>query len=261
MNIPITTLLCMLMCPIVHAGQEVSSVTQEIPTSQAGNTTVNIYFDGSSHTGVTQEIKQDQKAQHSSTQKTDAPTQAISLLSQDVPQQLYDFCDKQRQKAQTESMHFVSWIFNNKIKTAATIILTSYAVIQYQIYQASLIINSPQAWSNWQNNKSLTDLFAIDHSTLESDLLRAIQARYVHPSNPTDFIYSIVQASNCLHHEIKIVEEQLNRYAWIKACKTTDLFLISLKDIEAVAEKHKKLLFLKHIFSSWCANYKIDKNS
>jgi hypothetical protein len=131
----------------------------------------------------------------------------------------------------------------------------------YKIHRTNLIFNDVNSWSNWQSGRSLDDLFAMSHQKLESDLLFEIQTRYVHPCNPTDFIYSIVQSSTSLNTELEILHEQISRYKWLETFQCMPLFFIHKNELEALQEKHRKLSFMKHIFASWCANYKINKNS
>ena len=129
------------------------------------------------------------------------------------------------------------------------------------IHKNYTIINDPSSWSNWHYGQSLQDLFATPQSVLESDLLFAIQTKYVHPINPTDFIYSIVQSSLSLKEEIKIVEQQIWYYQWLAKCQILPLFFLTTQELEDLKEQHRKLLFMQHIFASWCAHYKIDKNN
>ncbi len=235
---------------------------QNIPIPNTGPTTVTINLNTANSASLSQQNQVDQHANHNSTQQTHVKTDAIMSDSDpDFKKKMYDFYQKQSVNFHETSGNIATWINNHKLKTACMTLLLCYSTIIYKIYESNEIINNPNSWSNWHNSKSLEDLFETSQSQLESDLLLAIQTRYVHPVNPTDFIYSIVQASNSLQEEIKVLEEQISRYAWIKKAGCMSLFFIDDQKLETLQSKNKKLLFIKYILSSWCANYKIDKNS
>lgn len=235
---------------------------QNMPPQQtipAGAAVYNIHINTANKADLTQSNQMDQEANHHAMQKTNVTTNVDS--GPDYKQKLYDFYEEQSKKFQDASTSVITWTQNNKLKTAGAIMLFCYSIIAYKIYQSNSIINDPNSWSNWHNSRSLDDLFATPQATLEANLLFAIQTRYVHPVNPTDFIYSIVQASNSLQEEMKEVSAQIARYKWLETCQCMTLFFIDAQELASLQEKHRKLSFLKHIFSSWCANYKIDKNS
>ncbi|MDP3787937.1 MAG: hypothetical protein Q8Q60_01300 [Candidatus Chromulinivorax sp.] len=154
-----------------------------------------------------------------------------------------------------------SWIIGNKIAITAVGIIASYGYILHQIYRDNVIIFDSLAWSNWQDGKKLEQLFVMPQATLEADLLYLFQHRFIDIHNPTDFIYSLVQSAISLQHEIDVVSSQIVRYQWIVACKCSQLFFIKEGSLADLQEKHRKLLFIKHIFASWCATYKIEKNN
>lgn len=244
---------------LTHTQQNIPTETTAYP---AGTSVFNIHINTANKAGLTQHNQMDQEANHTSTQKTAVTTNVITEDSgSDYKQKLYDFYEEQSKKFHDASTGAITWIKNNKLKTTGTIMLLCYSIIAYKIYRSNAIINDPNSWSNWHNSRSLDDLFAIPQATLEANLLFAIQTRYVHPVNPTDFIYSIVQASNSLQEEMKEIREQISRYKWIESCHCMPLFFIDEQELTSLQEKHRKLSFLKHIFASWCANYKIDKNS
>lgn len=172
-----------------------------------------------------------------------------------------DFYNKYAKTCQEKTTDIMTWVQSNKLKSAGVSLLIFYSYISYQIYQANTIIESPHAWANWQYSKSLEELFTTPQSKLESDLLFAIQTRYVHPTNPTDFIYPLIQSSISLNEEMQILHEQTSRYEWIESCGCLPLFFIDEQDVEKLKDKKRKLAYIKHLFASWCAAYKIDKNS
>ena len=245
--------LCMLIFThcFLQSGQPNNLAQSPLPT-------INITVHTANRADLNQINDLNQQANHAAIQKTDVATKVSS--DPGLQDQLYKFLQKQSDYAQGASLNVFNWVSNNKIKTGCLSIVLMYGCIALQIYRAHSIINDPSSWSNWHHGRSLEDLFATPQALLEADLLFAIQTKYVHPVNPTDFIYSIVQSSVSLKKEIEIVQNQIWRYEWIATCRCLPIFFIDLQEVEALKERNRKLLFIQHLFASWCAHYKIDKN-
>jgi hypothetical protein len=238
------------------------SCQQNIPVPNTGATHVVINLNTANTAGLTQQNQLDQHANHTSTQRSQVKTDTnMELIDPDFKKKIYDFYQEQSKMLQESYADITTWTQMNKLKSLGIMLLLGYSCITYQIYRSNLIINDSSSWSNWHNGRTVEDLFTTPQNKLEADLLFAIQTRYVHPINPTDFIYSIVQSSNSLQEEMKVLEEQITRYKRIKSLECMPLFFITDEDLDSLQEKNRKLAFLKYILSSWCANYKIDKNS
>ena len=222
-------------------------------------TTINITLHTANRSELHQTNDLNQQGHQVAGQTTYTTTQLNDNL-QSLYKQFYDFLKDQTQNVHSDSMSALSWIQHHKIQATGISIALAYSCILAQIYHANTIINNQNSWSAWQHGTSLENLLTTCQTKLESDLLFAIQTKYVHPLNPTDFIYSIVQSSISLKKEIEVVQNQVWRYEWINACKCLPLFFIYTHELDDVKEKLRKLLFIQHIFSSWCARYKIDKN-
>ena len=154
----------------------------------------------------------------------------------------------------------LTWVNNNKIQATCITLLAMYSCVACQTYRLNRIINDESSWMNWKSCKSIDDFLAISQKELERELVHAIQARYVHPVNPTDFIYSMVQFSTAIHNEIDVMEQQIMLYQLIEMSCTSKIFFIDATDLARLQDKFRKLNFIKHIFISWCADYKIEQS-
>lgn len=242
---------CVLMASTLLIYSENQSSHNPIPT-------INITVTTANNADLQQSNNFNQTSKNQSCQQNYAIEKSAHAHAQET---LYAFLDKQFQQAQSTSASLLNWSICNKIKSLGLSIIFIYSCIIAHIHKNYSIINDPASWSNWHHGQSLQDLFATPQSALESDLLFAIQTKYVHPINPTDFIYSIVQSSLSLKEEIKIVEQQIWYYQWLAKCQILPLFFLTTQELEDLKEQHRKLLFMQHIFASWCAHYKIDKNN
>ncbi len=161
--------------------------------------------------------------------------------------------------AQQVAQNGTTWLLENYIACAAIGLLASYSYVAYQIYQTNKIIDHQHAWSNWQHGKSLEQLFIIPQVELEEQLLFAFQHSHIDQLDPTNFMYSLIVSYNNLQLEIDLIGDQIRRYEWIATCRCLRLFGIDTDELQCLKNKQKKLLFMKHIFASWCARYKIEK--
>ena len=177
-----------------------------------------------------------------------------------LAKQLQEFYEQQRQYYQQSEYSWIDWLQNHKLITIGISISMLYGYIGWQRYQTHLIIKNPASWSCWRQDQSIEDLCTVSQKQLQADLLCTMQNRYVHPINQTDCIYSLTESSISLNKEIETIQQQITLYTWLDRCKCLHLFFMSLQDLEILQEKYRKLCFMKHIFASWCAQYKIDKN-
>lgn len=153
------------------------------------------------------------------------------------------------------------WLQTNSIIFAGTGLATLYSYTMYIIYENNRLLDDPCAFACWQNNKSLEELLATPVVQLESDLLDFFYHRYVDPSHPLDGNYALIQSSLALDKEIEVVVQQISLYQWIIACRCSSIFFIDKTKLVDLQNKQKKLLFMKHVFRSWCAKTNVEKHS
>lgn len=151
-------------------------------------------------------------------------------------------------------------IEKNKFAIGFVGIIFCYSYISYQIYTRNKIIEDPLAWANWHNDKKIQELLALPAAQLQAELLYDFQHRYIDPADPMNFMYSIAQSSAALEREIQLIKKQIFLYQSIIKSRCGQLFFINSQSIFLLEEKQRKLAFIKHIFSSWCAQSKIEKN-
>ncbi len=174
-------------------------------------------------------------------------------------QLMYDFFKHQYDLSSKASQTTLAWISDHKVETSCLGLIGLYCYCMWKIYTSHKLLESPNSWYMWYSAKPLQTLFTTTQQVLQADLLFAVQTKYVHPENPTDFIYPLVQALQALQKEITIIEEIIFLHQTIIKCCATRLFFIENYDLENLEEQHKKLLFIKQVLTTWCAQYKINK--
>jgi len=171
------------------------------------------------------------------------------------------FYDDQQQVYQNIKTSIMNYIKNNKIQCSCITLSSIYAYISYQIYTNQKVAKDPASWSNWYNNYTIEELFSIPGEKIGNELLHEIQTRYADPDNPTNFIYSLVQFSKIIQTEIEALENQIKIYSWLQTAHCFQIFFVDADAITKIQTKIHKILFLKHIFATWYATYKIERNS
>ena len=193
-------------------------------------------------------------------QKSHSESNPIINVNSDMSKMLSDALHDQGTACKGFVVDCFTWVNNNKIQSACITLLAIYSFVACQTYRLNRIIHDESSWMNWKSCKSIDDFLAISQKELERELVHAIQARYVHPVNPTDFIYSMVQFSTAIENEIEVMEQQIMLYQLIETSCTSKIFFIDATDLAKLQDKFRKLNFIKHIFISWCADYKIEQS-
>lgn len=215
-------------------------------------------------------VNPDIKINLTQTQSTDQKTGMVNeqtqssvhnLSQMSIQESLQNFYETQTQACHNVYSNITTYLKNNKIKSSCALISTMYGYIAYQIYIRELVVKATTSWSNWRNHCNFEEFLAIPCQQAGGELLQEIQQRYADPTNPTNFIYSLVQFTQAIDHEILVLEEQMTIYTWLNTAKCSHLFFVDAVTIANTQAKLHKLLFIKHVFSAWCAMYKIEKNS
>jgi len=222
-----------------------SLITCTEPTNKDFNVNLNI------------NMNQNQDATNAQATHQFQSSQQKQINTQDFLQNLYH---EPLQKSHESIVSVWEYITHNKIKCSCAAIIALYAYTAYYIYTTEQQANNSSAWCNWQNHTSIETFLTLPTKETGRQLLHEIQSRYADPENPTNFIYSLVQFIKILEEEIEQLKNLKDLYLWIEFTGCSRLFLIDAKSIATIQEKLHKTLFIKHIFATWYANYKIDKN-
>jgi hypothetical protein len=180
----------------------------------------------------------------------------VSHIIQETYQNLSAKCEKSAQS-------FFAWVDENKLSltcsTAGVTLFSGYAYLQYRLFVAHQKLYHVHSWSSWKNNATVDEWLLMSQADLEKELLFAFQQRYIDPVNPTNALYSMIQSLKALDQEIAVAEYLVDSYEWILKCRVERLFGVTYEKYVDVQSRLRKLRFMKHIFVSWCAWYKIDQ--
>ncbi len=116
------------------------------------------------------------------------------------------------------------------------------------------------SWGAWHKEYSLEMLLAMPQQQIAKDLVIDIQRRYSNNANPTDFISPLISFCKTIDHEIELVNRFLSIYSFLMRTQLLSIFPLNIKRCAELGDIKKRLQYIKNVFLSWAADYKIEHN-
>lgn len=198
-----------------------------------------------------------QKSNQSSEQRVEQTT----TLSNVVYQTCMNWYQQHKALPQETMLSLKTYLAEHKAAVTGCLLLSCYATLWQQIYAAEKMLVAPDAWATWQSNISTKNLLGQPQQAIGHELITEIQQRYIDHNNPTDFLHPLITFSNQLHQEINALEKLQTIYSWIHRCYCNKLFFLSQKHQQELESKAHRLYFIKHVFISWCTEYKLHQHN
>jgi hypothetical protein len=114
-------------------------------------------------------------------------------------------------------------------------------------------------WSYWKGHLSLEKLFEIPQSHLSEELIKEVQRQYTAEANPTDFLTPLMTFMDMAEKEKAALEQYNTICSYLEKLHILRFFKHDQELYEQSKEKLQKLAYLKNIFLSWLADYKISQ--
>lgn len=153
-----------------------------------------------------------------------------------------------------------SFLFNKRYLLGVTAIFGGYIYACTYIVKANKYLERTDIWVNWKSDIPFDMLVTIPQNELSKELILEIQRRYSSAQNPTDFISPLILFIQTIDTEIDTIKNYIDVYWLITKMHMQTLLPINQKQFSTLNEKYKKLLYLKNIFLSWAAEYKVSHN-
>lgn len=158
---------------------------------------------------------------------------------------------------QTSTRNF---LFAKRYSLALACVLGGYIYSCYVIVQANKYLALTDTWACWRNDVPLETLIAIPQAELAKELILDIQRRYSNPQNPTDFLNPLIIFIQTIDQEIAMTKKLNSVNSFITKLHLDFILPVNKKLFDSVGNKYKKLIYLKNLFLSWAAEYKINHN-
>lgn len=151
-------------------------------------------------------------------------------------------------------------LYDLKYHLAGIISVGIYSFFLYSVSKGNAYLSSIKSWSRWKEEMPLNDLLATPAHSLSQDLILEIQRRYTSAEAPTDFISSLITFIKDIDHEIITIKRYNNLISWLKKLHISALFPIKNKLVAKIPEILNRLSYIRNIFLTWAAQYKIDQH-
>jgi len=132
----------------------------------------------------------------------------------------------------------------------------AYSYLYYSIRNAQSYLNQPDMWFNWHETLSLEKLLSINTEELEQELLLDIQRRYTNLHEPTNFIAPLISFAHAIDQEFARLSYYKKLYKLLSVSYVYKILPISI----VFYQKTQRLTYLKNIFLTWAAHYRVEHN-
>ncbi len=154
----------------------------------------------------------------------------------------------------------IAYAKENSMQLSVGAVGAIYAGIWFRFIYLHHRIFKPDTWASWKNKSDLDELQSISQAQLSRELVLAIQKKYQAADKIADFITPLMAFIVDVNSEMNHINSFIWQYESLKKIKLIALFPGYGKTVKLLREKLKRLLFLKNVFGSWMAEYKISMN-
>ena len=148
-------------------------------------------------------------------------------------------------------------LWEYRYKIAGGTAIGSYSAVNILLITDYYHLDNNMIWAHWKHQSSFEDLCAIPQKDLAKELLLAIGEHHYNKNNPTDLAYPLVTFIKHIDWEIDILKRYIKTVKAIKRLSLMTFFVTNDKKLDRVTKALDRVLFIKHIFLSWLADYNL----
>lgn len=167
------------------------------------------------------------------------------------------FAQSARDHTKEYAYGILSWIHQNKAKTALSGALIGYGYIWYKLVSLNYALAQNINWSKWHDTVTLEELLARPQQELATDLLTAIQRQYTTPDKFDDVISPLVSFVQDVDTEINELHQIVQLHTWIDRLRISFLFPKQTLLVSQAQEKIHRLTYLKNLLLQWVSQNKV----
>lgn len=149
----------------------------------------------------------------------------------------------------------------NKKKLWCGLVATCYCCVCATAIRGNLYVKKPELWCAWKSSLSFEQLLAIPHTELTKELVHEIQRRYLEPEMIEDFFEPLVLFMNDVSQEMNNLTYYRNLATWTKRLHMSWIIPINWQRYNKITTHIQRLLFIKNLFLTWAAEYKMIHNN
>ena len=241
---------------VLHGQAPTNTKAAPINIPPGSPVTVNVTTNVDART-TTKNINESNQTTQQQTTQTQINVQEIKQVITNYAQSCVNFAhltkDMLLEQSQTFYEQYKKWF----IPAGLCVV---YVYVLYELTKGNQIIANHNAWAAWNDDMCLVTLAEIPEKKLYGELIVDIQKQYTDPLNPTDWVTPCIIFHEKLLEEQKILERYLRIGRWLESLKLSLIYPVNATRLEQAQEKLERLMFVRDLFFTWAANYKIDSN-
>lgn len=170
---------------------------------------------------------------------------------------MQQFIQSARDNTREYTYGLLSWMNQNRIKTALTGALIGYGYVWYKLVSLNYALGQNTNWSTWHDTLTLEELLARAQHDLARDLLTAIQRHYTTPEKLDDIIGPLISFVRDVDTEILQLHQIVNVHTWIDRLRISFLFPKQSLLVSQAQDKIHRLTYLKNLLLNWVSEHKV----
>lgn len=165
---------------------------------------------------------------------------------------------KQHQETVGEHLRAIANIIKaNKGRSTCIVAAVVWLKINYKLWRLASVLRAKDHWSLWRSGPLLDPLLTYPQRELTQQLLLDIQKKYTTSARPTEFIQPLIIFLTTLEEEQKNLKQYKTLCNILKRINIGGLFMLDKELMQEVDQRLQKLLYIKNLFLSWAAEYKV----
>ncbi len=148
-------------------------------------------------------------------------------------------------------------MWQHRYKIAGGTAIGSYSAMSILLIADYHQLDNNMIWPRWKHKLTFEDLCAIPQKELAKELMLAIGQHHYNKDNPTDLAYPLIAFIKEIDWEIDTIKRYIKTTKIIKSLSLIKLFPTNERKINQATEMLERVLFIKHIFLSWLADYNL----
>lgn len=145
----------------------------------------------------------------------------------------------------------------NLLLMGACMSACAYGGLYLTVSRGNSYLGNTGLWAAWKSHLSLEELVKMPQNELAQLLVTEIQSRYIQANNPTDFVTPFVKFMSDINQEIRLTAYYAKLYDWLVWLRLAAITPVDIQRFALSSAKNQRVSYLKNVFSSWAADYKI----
>ncbi|HMK32376.1 MAG TPA: hypothetical protein VK431_02000 [Nitrosopumilaceae archaeon] len=148
-------------------------------------------------------------------------------------------------------------LWNHRFTIIGGVLFGSYGVTNLLLLTDFYQLDNNLFWAHWKKNCTFEFLCATPQRELAKELLLAIGQHHYNENHPTDLAFPLVNFIKTIENEIITIKRYIFIAKSIKKLHLMPIFTVTETKIAKAEKLLEKVLFIKHIFLSWLAEYNL----